>query len=78
MKNWNEISPMRTETGPFRPEPDDWQGYFFRGDDALGRANDLRMIAQSLRDKSVPVEIHAEWLERLASRLEECREQSDA
>jgi len=65
---------VRLETGPYRPDPDDWQGYFFRGDEALICAKDLRLLAHALRVKSVPRETIADWLDRLAAKLETCRE----
>lgn len=62
---WNR----RYTTGPLKPDGEEWTGYFFRGDEALGTANTLRMIA-----KSNPEMTGGNFLIKLASELETCRE----
>lgn len=66
---------MRTETGPLRPSENDWQGYFFRGDNALGLANELEMLASNLESpEPIDTKIVAGWMRRLADKLRACRE----
>lgn len=66
---------MRTETGPLKIG-DDWTGAFIRGDEALGYANTLRMMAthgtldpRYIQDGSI--------LGRLIRILESCRESGE-
>lgn len=59
----------RMETGPIR-FGGDHPGMFFRGDDALGKATELRALAVSLRGGGF--DNMAEYLDRLADQFASC------
>lgn len=72
---WDNLSlPQRAETGPLQLG-NDWTGYFFRGDEALWLASDLRNIADALDrgDKAV-TPVTPDWMRRLATKLEACKQ----
>jgi hypothetical protein len=62
----------RVETGRMQ-FADDWPGVFIRGDDALGFARSLRLLAD--RVKSIEPEELSAWsrVTELAALLESCR-----
>ncbi len=50
-----------------------WPGIFIAGDEALSHATDCREIARMLRAGEIPPEIVADWLDRIADKMEACR-----
>lgn len=64
----------RTASGPHQPDPGDWPGYSMRGDEAIGLANELTLMAEAIerRDGTI-LSLTPAWLRRLAAKLETCR-----
>lgn len=63
----------RLETGPFKPDPDDWTGIFIRGDNAMGYAIALRMLLDGSDGPLTRGQV-----EDLIGLLESCREGAGA
>lgn len=60
---------MRVNTGPYH-FPDDWPGYFMRGDDALSEAHTLSACAATIENEYPVI---AQHLRKLAAELERVR-----
>ena len=64
---------MRMETGPLQLG-DDWPGYFIRGDEALGEASSMKVLADAIeRGDAAVIKSAPTYLRNLASNLESCR-----
>jgi hypothetical protein len=61
---------LRVDTGVVQ-FGDDWPGMFFRGDEAIGKASELRLLAAHIRAGMTGVDV-PKYLDRLADEFESC------